>query len=141
MRLCRAFVKDTYRHLWRKSKAIVILVWNNIKRIRNLPSWARATIVLILYTLATKPIEQFAEVLGKMNNLVSSNMTAFAEYLTTSSKDIWILILQVVIIILFVAFSSWLWGSDNKKDIQALKNEMKKNSERIIKEIRKGRPQ
>jgi carbon starvation protein CstA len=147
MRLPRIHFKVTCKYLGKKCKEFGILVWGNIKRIRHLPSWARAPIVFVLYTVATKPIEKLAEILGTMNTLAASNMTALAEYLDTSSKDLWVIILQVLIIILFVAFASWLWGNSNKKDTkdtQELKEKiekLEKTNEQILDELRKGRRQ
>lgn len=84
-----------------------------INYIRRIPSWVRAAIIFILYTFFTKPIEIISDNLSTMNNLISHNVTYFAESIQTNSKDFWEFWLYCIAIIVFVLLASWLFGSDD----------------------------
>jgi phosphotransferase system glucose/maltose/N-acetylglucosamine-specific IIC component len=123
-------------------KGFFVSIWGFIKRIRQTPSWCRASILFILYTFATKPLEMAADKLSTMHNLISTNITYIVETIKTDSKDFWEVILYIFVIAIFVMIATWLFGdNDNKKEKQELKETMKKDKEEIIEEIRKGRLQ
>jgi hypothetical protein len=93
--------------------------------------------------VATKPIESLAEKLDAMPNLVSTNMTYVAEAINANSKDLWGVLLQVVVILIFIGIASWLWDSDTDKKIDNLDDKVNQKmdiiKDEIIDEIRKGK--
>lgn len=139
MWLRKVFKKSTYIEFGECIKGWAMVMWNQIKRIRNLPTYIRAAIVLVLYTLATKLIEGLAEVLDKMNNLLTTNMTAFTEYINTSNKEVWIVILQTLLILVFVAIASWLWDSNIDKKVDKLDKKIDTMKSDIIEEIHRDK--